>query len=114
MGSFAKLATVMASTRRSPAISGGKRGAPVTNIASLTCTPLDPADPGEEAEIQRRLSLETPLKLRQTFVDDGLDIVEGDLLVVGGTEHSIRAVAPWTWRRTDTYLRLLVEAPRRS
>ncbi len=63
--SFAKLATVAASTKRPPAISGGKRGAAVTQIASLNCLPLMPIS----ADVQRRLVLDTPYQALQTFVE---------------------------------------------
>jgi hypothetical protein len=66
VGSISHLATVTASTKRSPAISGGKVGAPVTSVASLRCSPLDPVDP----ELRQRLSLETPHELLQTYVPD--------------------------------------------
>jgi hypothetical protein len=117
---FAKMATVTGvSTRRSPAVSGGKRGEPVENLTGITCSPLDPADPGEEAQLQQQTGSKSPLRLKQTYVDASLDIVEGDILVVGGTEYQIRAAAPWTWRRTSTssagrYLRLLLEEQRSS
>src|SRR3954452_18572524 len=105
--SFAHLATVNASTKRSPAISGGKRGAPATNISSLQCTPLDPVDP----EVRQRLMLDSPNVILETFVEnaDGtIDIVVGDILVVSTTEYPIKAVEDWTWRGT-TYRHLFVE-----
>ena len=64
---IARLATETASTKRPPAVVAGKRGAPVTLLASIQCTPLDPADP----EIRQRLALETPHELLQTFVNGG-------------------------------------------
>jgi hypothetical protein len=63
---FTKMATVTASTKRSPAVSGGKIGTPVTNISSLTCTPLDPVDP----ELRQRLGLDTPHEVLQVYVPD--------------------------------------------
>jgi hypothetical protein len=101
---FARQATVTASTKRSPGVSSGKRGAPATNIASLTCTPLDPVQP----EIAFRQGLENPFELLETFVDGGLDIMEGDFLVVGSTEYAVKAAAEWAWRGSQ-YLRLLLE-----
>jgi hypothetical protein len=86
--------TVTASTKRSPALAGGKRGAPVTHLASLRCMPLDPVDP----ELRQRLALNTPHELLQTFVDGALDVVEGDFLAVGGTDYPIRSCAEWEWR----------------
>lgn len=102
--SFSRLAGVTASTKRTPAIAGGKRGVAATQIASLSCTPLDPLD----AEIRQRLALDTPHELLQTVVDDGLDIVEGDVLVQGTKEYPIRAVEDWAWR-TTTYRLLVLE-----
>ena len=108
MGSagFTRMATVSASTKRPPAVSGGKRGSPVTQVASLSCLPLDPVDP----ELRERLGLETAHELLQTFVQGGLDIQEGDVLVVGGTEYPIRAVADWRWPPDEAdYLQLILE-----
>lgn len=62
-----RLLRVTASTKRAPAMSGGKRGAPVTHLVGIRSTPLDPLDP----ETQRRLALETPHELLQTYVDGG-------------------------------------------
>ena len=104
--SFARAANVTASTKRPPAISSGKRGTPATNIASLSCTPLDPID----AELRQRLALDTPHELLQTFVDTALDINEGDILVVGSAEYPIRAVGDWaTTASMPAYKWLVVE-----
>lgn len=73
-----RLLKVDASTKRQPVISGGKRGAPATNLTGLRSTPLDPLSP----EIAERLALETPHTLLQTFVDGGdvfYDLVLEDL-----------------------------------
>lgn len=103
--SFSRLATVTASTKRSPATDGaGKKGLPTTQVSSLICTPLDPVS----AEVQQRLQLDTPHELLETFADGDLDILEGDTLVVGSTEYPIRAVAEWTWRSSE-FLHLIVE-----
>jgi len=67
MAGMRRLTTVTASTKRTPAISGGKRGAAETNVTSLKCTPLDPVDPG----LRQRMALDTPHELLQTFVDGG-------------------------------------------
>jgi hypothetical protein len=68
---FQKQATVSASTKRSPAIASGKRGTPATLLTGLSCTPLDPVDP----EISRRLGLDTPHELLQTFLADSTGFV---------------------------------------
>lgn len=104
--SFARAANVTASTKRPPTISGGKRGAPATNIESLSCTPLDPISP----ELAQRLALDTPHELLQTFVDTALDIREGDILVVSSTEYPIRAVGDWaTAASMPAYKWLVIE-----
>jgi len=104
VSTFGLLATVTASTKRAPAISGGKRGPAATNLASLSCMPLDPIDP----EIRQTLVLNTPNEILQTFVEGGLDIKEGDILVVGSNEYPIRAVGDWTWPMDATAMRYLV------
>lgn len=106
MGSFDRMATVTASTKRVGAIVNGLTPAAVENIASLKCTPLDPVDPNVSQGVEG-LSFR---EILQTFVQGGLDIKEGDLLVVGSTEYPIRAVGDWYWGPTNAdYVRLLLE-----
>lgn len=62
---FKRMTTVTASTKRAPAISGGLRGDPATNIVSLKCTPLDPLS----ADVQKRVMIQTVYQALQTFVD---------------------------------------------
>lgn len=103
--SFERFATVSASTKRSPSRDVNKLvGLAVANIASLMCTPLDPL----RGEIDFRPELEAPHELLQTFVDGDLDIVEGDILVVGSEEHLIRIADPWEWRGSS-FLHLIIE-----
>lgn len=71
---FRRMATKTASTKRAPAISSGKRGDATTKLTNLKCTPLDPVS----AEIQKRIALDTPMELLQTFLTDG----SGFLLLV--------------------------------
>lgn len=89
--SFSRLATVTASTKRSPAAVAGKIGAMQTNLASISIVPLMPIDP----EISSTVALNSPREAKQTFVDGSEDVVEGDRLVVSGTEYVIRSVAEW-------------------
>ncbi len=65
--SFSRLATKTAATKRSPGVSSGKVGTAVTNLTGLACLPLDPVS----AEVERRLALDTPFEILQTFVSDG-------------------------------------------
>lgn len=64
---FRRMANVAASTKRPPALSAGKRSAPATKLTGLKCTPLDPVS----SEIQKRVALDTPRELLQTFLTDG-------------------------------------------
>ena len=105
-GSFAKLATVTASTKRMGAVTGGLSGALAVSIAALKCLPLDPVS----AEVAQMAGLGTFAELLQTMVEGGLDILEGDVLYVDSNPYKIRAVGQWTWNPTgmDT-LRLILE-----
>jgi hypothetical protein len=89
------LATATASIKRA-AISAGKRGAPVTVLDGLACTPLYPADAGAVNNLLLRLKSETPYRILETFVLGRPDIQGGDTLVIGGDEYTVRAVAAWT------------------
>jgi len=94
MASFDRLATVTASTKRGGGYDvNGLEVAYTENLASLACLPLDPIDPQVALGIEGLGWAEA----LQTAVEGGLDIIEGDLLVVAGTEYPIRAVADWTW-----------------
>jgi len=104
MASFDEMATVTASTKRSAGIVDGLEAGYVENIASLKCLPLDPISPELSLGIEGLGWRET----LQTYTEGGLDIVEGDLLVVGSTEYPVRAVAEWTWRGSE-YSMLYVE-----
>ena len=104
--SFSRLATVTASTKRRGTISGGMEGAYATSIASLKCLPLDPVTP-EVAQGIEGLSFR---EILETTVEGGLDIVEGDTLVVGSAEYPIRAVSEWYWPPdAANYLALYLE-----
>lgn len=61
-------ATIAYSTKRNPALSGGNRGLPVTNLASVMGTPLDPLGSGE---LRQREELQSLYKPKQTFLYDG-------------------------------------------
>lgn len=92
--SFLKIATEQATTKRPPDISSGKRGAPAANItAPFYCTPLDPVT----SDMVTTEVIEAPEELLQTFCDGSLDIVEGDVLVIGSDEYPIKFVDDWDW-----------------
>lgn len=66
-GGIRRLLALTVSTKRQPAISAGKRGAPVTLLTGVRCTPLDPIP--VTPEIRERLDLQTPHESLETFVD---------------------------------------------
>jgi hypothetical protein len=97
--------TVTASTKRSPDVASGRVGAAVEYLTYLSCTPFYPVD----AELMQRIPrLAGRQELLSVFVDASADVVEGDLLVIAGTEYPIRAVEDWTWPPTALVFRLLV------
>jgi hypothetical protein len=68
---FRRMAVESASTKRPPALFSGIRSEAVTHLTGLRCTPLDPVS----ADIQKRVALETPMELLQTFVTDSSGFV---------------------------------------
>ena len=102
---YLRMLSLSASTKRAPAISGGKRGAAVAFISSLKISPLDPVD----ENVQRRYSTGTGIEVYQTFCGDGLDIKEGDILVYAAKEYAVRSVGNWMWVNAESYLRLIIE-----
>lgn len=106
--SFRRLATVVASTRRPPAVADGKRGEAVTHLTELRCTPLDPADAAMRGQLVEREVVKAGAKILQTMCESDLDIREGDILIVNGREYPIRSMGDWAWRGGD-YKQLFVE-----
>ena len=97
-GSFAKLATVTANTKRMGAVTAGLSGDLAVSIASLKCLPLDPVTP----EVAMMAGIEAFAEVLHTMVEGGLDILEGDVFYVGSDSYKVRAVGEWTWRPTAT------------
>lgn len=62
-----RLMTKAATTKRTPAVAGGKRGTPATKLTDIRCMPLDPVSP----DLRQRLALDTPHELLQTVVNGG-------------------------------------------
>lgn len=63
--SFRHMATASASTKRT------KKGDPAVNLTGLKCVPLMPVD----HELRKRLALDTPHELKQTFIADATGFV---------------------------------------
>lgn len=114
MGSFDRLSTVTASTQRMGAVADGLSGDLTAVETDFKCTPLDPVSSGGRVSLGG--TIKTPVfdvftELLMTMVEDGLDILEGDILTTGGIDYKIRAVGQWNWRptRLDTSVLILEE-----
>ena len=112
---FTRLAIITASTKRevAPDAVTGKAGAPVTNIASLVCTPLIALDNMTTLQWRETLGLKTLVNLLETFTQGDLDIITGDTLVIGSAEYPIRFVNEWPFARLDIRHQLIIEALKR-
>ena len=105
---FTLMASTTASTkRRAVADDDDWFQAPAANIGSLKCTPIDAMSP----ELTISAGLGAPFTIYQTFVQSGLDIIAGDVLVVGSQEYDIRATEPYQWTPDSSavYMRLVLE-----
>lgn len=97
-GSFARLATVTASTKREGAPTAGIAGAMADSVVGFKCTPLDPLTP----EVAQMVGIGVWAELLQTFAEGGLDIIPKDTFITGGVTYYVRAVGEWHWRPTDS------------
>lgn len=86
-----KMATDSATVLRAP-MTGGKRGAAQTHLSGLQSVPPQPASP----EVVQRLQLQTPHQVLEVYIIGVHDIVPGDVLVVAGSQYTIRGVGRWT------------------
>lgn len=95
--------TVTASTKRQPAMSGGKRGEPTTNLTSLLITPLMLASMTGTHAIRQAIGLEgTAEQLFETYTESHThtdssvsvtqmpDIEAGDRLVIGSITYNVK------------------------
>ena len=92
--SFTLRATATASTKRSPMLADGKVGLPIEELPSLKCYPLvqvrDPA-------LVEQFATKAASLVYETFVQDGLDILAGDVLVIGSTDYLVVGVNAYPW-----------------
>lgn len=105
---FAHLAT-SADVERSPAISGGKRGAPTVVFSGVKITRPLPLD----ADIQNRLGLNTPHERLQSYLLEDQAVREGDILVLAGEKYPIASVEEWPWPWGGTIRLLILEELKR-
>lgn len=102
-------ATTTASTKRAPAASGGKVGAPAAYLTGLTIVPILPA----ARELTEQAQLQNPREAKQTFIFANSanalpDVTEGDLLVVASVEYLIHLVNEWPRPTEGSYLEILM------
>lgn len=69
--SFKRFANVSASTKRAGTVTSGKRADPTTNIASLYCTPIDPAS----SDLAQTIATKAPMELKECFAGDSTGFV---------------------------------------
>ena len=107
--SASELATITASTKRPPALSGGKVGSPATHLSSVQVLALLPASQELVQEAQLQSAREG--KMTFAFANDSNvlpDILEGDLLVISSVEYPIKMVKEWVRPEGGSYLEILV------
>lgn len=102
-------ATVTASTKRPPTASGGKVGVPAMNLKSVAVVPLLPVG----QDLIQEASLKNPREAKVTYAfadsDNVLpDIMEGDLLVVSGTEYLVNYVKEYPRPEGGSFLEILL------
>jgi hypothetical protein len=103
VGSWDRTATVAATAKKSPAISGGKRGDPTSTGESFYCTPLDSVDPA----VAETANVKKPYTVLETFVEGNYDLEAGYILVIGDDEYKIHSIESLDWKET-AYMRLIV------
>ncbi len=110
--SFTRMATSTAATKRPATMSGGIRAAPVANLSSIACTPLDPVD----AEVRQRIGLEGPHTVFESFVEGSQDILVGDIFTVESIDYDIKEIESWEWTRLSNTVvkRIFLEKPTTS
>lgn len=105
-----QLMSSTASTKRNPAVSGSQRAAAVANLTGLRCTPLIPVS----TDVLARIGTDAPYNLYECYVLGAQDIVEGDILTIGGTDYPVRWAQAWTGvGPLSSYVHLAVEKVRR-
>ena len=97
--------SIRCSTKRAPAVDGGKQGADVVYLEYILTTPIDPAD----AEIASLAGLSTPFNTWSTFTNEQ-DIKVADTLICGEREFKIKAVSPGSffWGTGDDWNQLVM------
>lgn len=100
---FDYAATETANVLRSPAMASGKVGTPASHLSDIPILPLMPVTP----EILELYKIKSPREKYVTYVQNSVDILEGDVLVVDSLQFLVKAVGPWLNPRP--YLEVIVE-----
>lgn len=100
--------TTTASTERAAAMSGGKKGTPVTNLTNLLIFGPNPLAMQGQQDVRKALGMDgTAVVIREAFTeshthtDGGVsvtqmpDIIEGDRLIVGSDIYSVKLGQEW-------------------
>jgi hypothetical protein len=108
-------AVLTASTKRQPELADGRILAPITHLESILVVPGLPVQP----ETINTVTLQSPREAKETFAFAGADgslpdVVEGDLLVIGGVEYVIRAVAEWPRPAGGSFIHIVYEEQKAS
>lgn len=119
---FTLIATATISTTRPPAMSGGKRGARVTNLTAVSVVPLMPAS---NTTFQRAATQSASLELWETFtqvhthtdstveVTQIPDIRQGDILVDNSIDYDVIWVGNYaSTGGLNAYLHIVMEEVR--
>lgn len=98
-GSFARIATVTATTQRAGGVDAGGLSGDMADVeVGFKCTPLFPLTP----EVAQMAGLGEFAELLVTFADGDLNILEGkDTFIAGGKTYKVRAVGQWFWQPTS-------------
>jgi hypothetical protein len=101
--SLSKMAYEHASTLRNPSVAtSGVTLDPVTYLADVLVLPLMPVTD----DIVKRYALSSPREAFVTYAVGNPDILEGDILVVDGSQYPVRAASPW---EPHTYIEVIVD-----
>ncbi|MCL4867757.1 MAG: hypothetical protein KJ063_02215 [Anaerolineae bacterium] len=112
--SASNLAGMIASSKRPPALSGGKVGSPLPHLAQVQIVPLLPV--GAELVEEAQLKSAREGKMTYAFADDQNrlpDICEGDLLIIGEIEYPVKMVKEWVRPDGGSFLELLLTEKKR-
>jgi len=103
--SFDRLLRVTCSTKRPPALSGGKRDEAAANLTGKLCTRFYPVT----AETAIEAGLQTPHTVQQVYMDKDTDIRNGDYLTVDGVDYPVKAAFLWPWVDGESYMHVVVD-----